>query len=105
MRNTWEYLYLCWLPIFDYLKENGMVVEMRKGDLLADLVSHYGISQTIVKLHGWDVHGRIMEALMSSQWEPDAEVHFYLRPDSSAPDGLRIELELAGEVDGPWKLS
>ena len=82
-----------------------MVICMKKGDLIADFTVHQGISQTIVKLHGWGVQQRILEALMMLPGKFDDEVHFYLRPDSSAPDGLRIELELVGEVDDPWKLS
>lgn len=76
-----------------------MVVVMKKGDLLADLVSHYGISQTLVRLHGWGVHGRLMGMLMESPAQMDDEVHFYLRPNPLAEDGLAIELEYVGSDD------
>jgi len=76
-----------------------VVIVMKKGDLLADFVSHDGISQTIVKLHGWGVHGRIMELLMGSPWDMDDEVHFFLRPDASSEDGVMVEIQ---REDDSW---
>ena len=85
------------------MRGDYMEVQMKKGDLLADLVGHFGISRTLVKLHGLGVHERLMGLLMSSGWDDDADVHFYLRPDCASEDGVMIELELARD-DGPWRL-
>lgn len=70
---------------------------MRKGDLLADLVTHGDMSQAIVKLHGWSIQERLMGLVMRSDFQFDDEVHFYLRPHPLAPDGILIELETVGE--------
>lgn len=69
--------------------------DMTKGDLLADLSSHGRMSQTIVKLHGWNVHSRMLGILMGTSWKLDDDVHYYFRPDHRAPDGLWIDFELA----------
>jgi hypothetical protein len=70
---------------------------MRKGDLLADLVTHGAMSQTIVKLHGWSIQERLMGLVMRSACQFDDEVHFYLRPHPLARDGILIQLEIVGE--------
>lgn len=78
--------------------EMRMVIIMTKGEILADLVSHGGISQTIVKLQGFDVQERLMGILMRTPWNMDAEVHYFFRPNFLAPDGVQIEVELAEDI-------
>ena len=70
---------------------------MKQGDLIADLVSFGPFSKMLVELLGWDIHERLMGEVMMTRWFMDDEMHVYFRPDTSAPAGLRIDLELVNQ--------
>lgn len=74
--------------------------DMTRGELLADLVSHGGMSQIIVRLEGFDVQARLMSLVMSAPWEMKDEVHFWFRPDGRGDIQVELQKVRGGSIYG-----
>ena len=76
------------------------MTDMTRGELLADLVSHGGMSQLIARLEGFDVQARLMALAMSAPWAMDDEVSFWFRPDGRGDIQIELERVRGGSIYG-----
>lgn len=74
--------------------------DMTRGEFLADLVSHGGMSQIIARTEGFDVQARLMSLVLSAPWDMDDEVHFWLHPDGRGDIQIELERVHGGSIYG-----